>query len=72
MMDKTYPKHVGQVPVEQLGPEELNLLLDESPTLNVPISFSIFLLLHLGHSNFAFSALTPISKSNLLPHFLHK
>jgi hypothetical protein len=51
------------VPVEQLDPDELDLP-PETPTLNDPNVFSMFLLLHFLHLSSVFLEVTPTSKSN--------
>jgi hypothetical protein len=64
---------VGQQPPEEQEPEGV-LETGEEPILKLkdPKVFSIFLLPHWGQINFAESAVTPTSKSNLFPHFLHR
>ena len=61
---------IGQVPVGQLGTEELDLPL-EFPTLKELTAFSMLMLPHFLHLASTFSAVTPINKSKFSPHSLH-
>jgi len=63
----THP--IGQVPVGQLSPEELDLPV-EFPTLNELTVFSMLSLPHFLHLSSTLSEVTPSNKSKFSPHSL--